>query len=338
VQCDYWKAGRDLRGFAPDGELELDEIESLAAEIAASGGLVVHLLGGEPLLREDLPEIIGCLHKENLRVGLTTNGWLLKPAVVDDLVKAGLNRVLLSIDHPDGEVHDAFRGRPGLFDRNIDTIRYIVSRYRPVGLRLEVNTVLHAKNFRDVARLSRLLGELGVSGHNLVPIMSFPPLKEDELAIEKARELYFQAEQIPELVGRIDDYFDNLRSSGLACTTTQEMLRRAVDFYAGHHRKPICNVGAISCDIYSNGDVAYCLGSGIRIGNIRLDRLRRIWRSRQAADVRRVLHDCVRCVDSCQADLRQRFSPVYVATHFPAFLREAREILLPGGGGEDRMG
>jgi MoaA/NifB/PqqE/SkfB family radical SAM enzyme len=86
-------------------------------------------------------------------------------------------------------------------------------------------------------------------------------------------------------------------------------------------------VGAVSCDIFADGQVGYCAGSEVSIGNIREHPLYEIWHSERAARVKKALSQCCRCVDSCQADLRLRFSPGYALRNLGSLVREAFRIL-----------
>jgi MoaA/NifB/PqqE/SkfB family radical SAM enzyme len=76
----------------------------------------VQLSGGEPLLRDDLPEII-----KNIKNGkcmpytiVVTNGYLLNEQKYLELKKAGADRFSISLDFPN-EKHDEFRRIPGLY-------------------------------------------------------------------------------------------------------------------------------------------------------------------------------------------------------------------------------
>ena len=79
--------------------------------------LVAIMSGGEPLLRRDLLEIVRTLKAgcAPLRVFVNTNGALLTLARFVELVEAGVDEVLISLDYPD-ERHDTFRAIPGLFE------------------------------------------------------------------------------------------------------------------------------------------------------------------------------------------------------------------------------
>jgi cyclic pyranopterin phosphate synthase len=79
--------------------LQFEEIERLVNQFLALGTDKVRLTGGEPLLRRDLSTLIQRLaRKPEIRdLAMTTNAVLLKDAV-QDLKKAGLHRVTISLD------------------------------------------------------------------------------------------------------------------------------------------------------------------------------------------------------------------------------------------------
>ncbi len=106
-------------------ELTIEEIEKFSKNMEN----LLYLLptGGEPFLREDLPEIINIFYKNNrLRnVGIPTNGSLTKKVVTSvgrilSLCKDLHLGVDISIDALH-ETHDRIRGFPGLFEKAIET-------------------------------------------------------------------------------------------------------------------------------------------------------------------------------------------------------------------------
>jgi cyclic pyranopterin phosphate synthase len=79
--------------------LSFEEIARLAAVFAALGAGKIRLTGGEPLLRQDLPDLIGLLARTTgvTDLAITTNGLLLAEQV-DHLQAAGLRRATVSLD------------------------------------------------------------------------------------------------------------------------------------------------------------------------------------------------------------------------------------------------
>jgi radical SAM protein with 4Fe4S-binding SPASM domain len=76
----------------------------------------VTLTGGEPLLRQDLPQILDLLRERGVRVTVISNGRLLSEQTVVDLLRQGVDLFELPLLGPRRAVHDQLSGSPGAFD------------------------------------------------------------------------------------------------------------------------------------------------------------------------------------------------------------------------------
>jgi cyclic pyranopterin phosphate synthase len=98
-RCRYCMPAEGLEWLPRPELLGFEEIHRLVRVMAAMGVSEVRLTGGEPLVRRDLPELVGLLAAtpgvEDL--SLTTNGVLLD-RLAAPLVAAGLRRVNVSLD------------------------------------------------------------------------------------------------------------------------------------------------------------------------------------------------------------------------------------------------
>jgi len=105
--------------------LSFDEIVRLTRLFVALGVRKLRLTGGEPLLRANLPDLIGDLTDipgvED--VALTTNGILLA-RYVSELKAAGLRRVTVSLDSLDSEVFARMSGGFGGLEEVLDGIEH----------------------------------------------------------------------------------------------------------------------------------------------------------------------------------------------------------------------
>lgn len=118
--CHIWK-----KKPAPD-ELNLREIDRFFE--LANGFSWVGLTGGEPFLREDLPEIVEAVRRRSPRLGclhVNTNGQLTERILqtaraIRAIVAPARLIVTVSLDGPPA-VHDAVRGRAGAWDRAVGT-------------------------------------------------------------------------------------------------------------------------------------------------------------------------------------------------------------------------
>jgi GTP 3',8-cyclase len=101
-RCTYCMPAEGLEWLKRDEVLSFEEITRLVSVLARLGVDEVRLTGGEPLVRRDLPVLVGMLARaEGVHdLSLTTNGVLLD-RLAGPLVDAGLRRVNVSLDSLD---------------------------------------------------------------------------------------------------------------------------------------------------------------------------------------------------------------------------------------------
>lgn len=141
-----------------DQELSSEEALGL---IDASVHLGVHnlgILGGEPLLRDDVFTIMEYASSKRLDVTLTTNAIAIDEAVASKLAALRLHDLAVSVDGI-GEVHDKFRGVRGAFDRTIRGINNLVKYRVPFA----IFTVVSKHNLHQVGDIVDLAVELGAA-------------------------------------------------------------------------------------------------------------------------------------------------------------------------------
>ena len=136
--------GRDF-AFLPRAQvLSFEEIGRLAAIFVRLGVGKLRITGGEPLVRRDLPVLIGYLSRLRADGGipvdltLTTNGSALR-ALADPLAEAGLRRITVSLDSLDDRVFGAMNG----VDFPVSRVLEGIAAARTAGLApIKVNTVV----------------------------------------------------------------------------------------------------------------------------------------------------------------------------------------------------
>jgi cyclic pyranopterin phosphate synthase len=116
--------------------------------------------GGEPTIRKDLPALIAFAKKLNFEaVRIETNGILLSYFdYCDDLAKAGLDFVKISIHGHKAEIHDHLTRVPGSFNKILQAIENL----QRLGIRVEINTVINKKNYRFYPQFVRFFARKGV--------------------------------------------------------------------------------------------------------------------------------------------------------------------------------
>ena len=122
--------------------LTLKESKKLIFEAQELGVSVINIVGGEPLLRTDLPEILKSVNKDLSTVTLFTNGWFLKEKA-KELKASGLDGVYVSLDAITAEKHDRFRNKKGLFKKALEGIE----EAKKVGLTVGISTCITPEEF-----------------------------------------------------------------------------------------------------------------------------------------------------------------------------------------------
>jgi len=103
-------------------ELALDELADCIKQVQDMGTSIIGITGGEPLLRDDLEEIINSIGEKSMSL-LFTTGFNLTQERVKALKKAGLDIPVISLDHYIPEIHDKRRKKTGMFDTALKAIK-----------------------------------------------------------------------------------------------------------------------------------------------------------------------------------------------------------------------
>ncbi|VVM07844.1 radical SAM protein, partial [Methylacidimicrobium tartarophylax] len=156
LQCPYCS---NPLGFARSlrNELQTKEWLRVLEEAAGLGVLQANFSGGEPLLRKDLPELIGAAHSLGLYPNLSTGGTLLTPELAKKLKEAGLGGFQLSIQDSRPESAEWTAGMQGSFAKKAEAGRMA----REAGFALGINAVLHRQNLDRIEEIIALAEEWG---------------------------------------------------------------------------------------------------------------------------------------------------------------------------------
>jgi pseudo-rSAM protein/SPASM domain protein len=156
LSCSHCYAAADT-GTAP-GELTTAEGKRLLDDLADYGVPVVLFSGGEPLVRDDLRELVAYAADRGIRPVLSTNGTLLTPERASALRDAGLAYAGVSVDGLP-ERNDAFRGEAGAFDAALRGIEACLDAGLKTGLRYTITE----HNAADLEGVVDLLHDVGVN-------------------------------------------------------------------------------------------------------------------------------------------------------------------------------
>jgi len=250
-----------------EGELDAEEAISLLASIRScfGSGTNITLGGGEPLMREDLFEIIqhGCGLGLNMMLG--TNGTIITHSVASKLMDTGLKEVIISIDGMEDR-HDLIRGE-GTFKQSIAGAK----NCRDAGLSLVIDPCLMQENVDHTPLLLDLCEELGARQCRVFHFVEMG---------RGGRERAGSSLDLASYAKNLYDLHDEqVKREHLEICTTQGcqywvVLKQAEaegkfipDFY--HREAPGCRAGIVLLSIKPDGDVVPCPLLPVVIANVR---------------------------------------------------------------------
>jgi cyclic pyranopterin phosphate synthase len=172
-RCTYCMPAEGLEWMPREELLRFEEIARLVRIAAGLGIRKLRLTGGEPLVRRDLPTLVGMLSEiDGIRdIGLTTNGVLL-PEQAADLARAGLHRVNVSLDSLTRERFEQIVRRDAL----ADVLRGLEAAAGHFEGPVKVNTVLmRGVNDGEIPAFARLSRDEGY----VIRFIEFMPLDAD---------------------------------------------------------------------------------------------------------------------------------------------------------------
>jgi MoaA/NifB/PqqE/SkfB family radical SAM enzyme len=140
-------------------EMDTDQWKQVLDKVWELGIPHVVFTGGEPTLRNDLPELIAHAEQNGQITGLNTNARRLSDArFLEALVKAGLDHVQVTVESSDEEIHDKMVGCKGAFPQTIAGLKNALAS----PLFVMTNTTMLKTNVKTIPDTLDFLAGLGV--------------------------------------------------------------------------------------------------------------------------------------------------------------------------------
>jgi MoaA/NifB/PqqE/SkfB family radical SAM enzyme len=128
----------------------------------------IHLLGGEPLIRQDIFYLINYIRSKNINVSLTTNATLLTKEICFNLIKYNVNPIFISLDGVNKETSDFIRGQ-GTYDlvcKNINLLQNEIKKHKS-AIEIIVSFTVTNRNKSEIPLLPDFCVNLGIDQINL---------------------------------------------------------------------------------------------------------------------------------------------------------------------------
>lgn len=266
--CDVWKY--PSKAF---DEIGVEVIEKLPEMYFAN------VTGGEPFVRQDLPDIIEALRAKARRIVISTNGFFTE-RIIGLCQKYPELGIRISIEGLE-EANDAIRGIPEGFKRTQDTLRKLHAMgMKDIGFAMTVQDC----NYQDLIPLYEMARELDYEFATAAVHNSHYFHKWDN-RIEKKDEV---TAELKKLIGAMlksrkpKEWFRAYFNYGL------------INYIRGRQRFLSCEMGENGFFVDPYGDVLVCNGMDRKepLGNLNKMSWDEIWKSARADEVRGMVRAC----------------------------------------------
>lgn len=261
----------------PHGTSELSAVQwkEVIDRVHEIGVFIVTFTGGEPTLREDLPELLLYAQDKGIVTGLITNGRRLKDKnYVGKLEKSGLDFVQVTLESHRPKIHDLMTASKGSWKETVAGIRNVV----PTHIYASTNTTLSKHNASDFLETIDFIKGLGVSAFGCNSLIY------SGRAGAISEEFVLPLETLNELVPKIRDKAHQLGLRFLWYTPTQYCRFDPVKLGLGVKS---CTAANINMCVGPNGDVYPCQSYFESVGNILKDDWTKIWDHSLAVKIRK---------------------------------------------------
>lgn len=230
--------------IAGDHILSFDEITRCMDDAAELGTLFLSITGGEPLLHEDIWEILAYAVDKHFATLLYTNATLIGRPEAIRLKELGVYHVDTSLLGANARTHDALTKIEGSFEKTMQALKELGRQ----GISMVAKTPVMKENADEIDELKGVLENMGVD-HIASPLIF-------------ARD---DGDTGP-LSHRLDDF-----------QLSRFFSAHQVECLEDRHGSYSCHFGKCTFAVRANGDVNPCISVPVSLGNIRESSLKQIW-------------------------------------------------------------
>ena len=258
-------------------ELGTDDWKKIIEKLYKANVPMVTFTGGEPTMRTDLASLVA--HAEKMVTRLNTNGINLTPELVDELKKAGLDSVQVTLYSQDETVHNKLVGCEH-FNDTVNGIKNAVA----AGLDVSVNTPLCKKN-SDYIKTLEFIKSLGVTFVTVSGLICTGMAEVNHEEYDLSEEDLFDIIKEAKMFCILNEMEMDFTSPGLISKEKLEAIGVNV---------PMCGAALSNMAIAPDGTVVPCqswLNSDADLGNILTDRFSDIWKNKKCLDLRNMTEE-----------------------------------------------
>jgi radical SAM protein with 4Fe4S-binding SPASM domain len=272
-------------------ELTTQQWKEVIDKLKEIGVFIATFTGGEPTLREDLPQLLKYAQDTGIVTGLITNGRNLKDKeYTESLEKAGLDFVQITLESHKATVHDKITGIKGSWKETVQGMKNAVD----TDIYVTTNTTLNKHNADSFLDTVDFIKELGVAAFGCNSIIY------SGKAIDIQDEFALPLETLNALLQKIRDKASRSGLRFLWYTPTQYCRLDPVKLGLGVKS---CTAALINMCVAPNGGVYPCQSYFESLGNILKDNWKKIWNHTLAIQLRERKYVEPKCTDCPQLNV-----------------------------------
>lgn len=214
LQCPYCSNPLDFAKWS--NELSTEQWVSVLQQARELGAAQLGFSGGEPLVRQDLEELVSEGRRLGFYSNLITSGVGMDAARVSALKDAGLDHIQISFQASSAELNNMLAGSNKAFEQKIAMAKAVKENGYPMVL----NFVIHRQNVDDVDKMLQLSEELNADYVELANAQYYGWALQNRDQLMPTREQLQRAEQATnkfrqttksdiEVYFVVPDYFEN---------------------------------------------------------------------------------------------------------------------------------
>ncbi|MDV2080285.1 pyrroloquinoline quinone biosynthesis protein PqqE [Marinobacter xestospongiae] len=264
LQCPY--CSNPLDYASQDQELTTEQWVSVLRQGRAMGAAQLGFSGGEPLVRQDLAQLIAEARQLGYYSNLITSGLGLTEAKVNAFRDAGLDHIQVSFQASDPELNNAVAGSRKAFEQKLAMARAV----KAAGYPMVLNFVIHRHNIHQMTDILDLCRRLEADYVELATCQYYG------WAFQNREGLMPSRAQLETAEAAVNRYRDQLADAGEA----MKLIFVTPDYYEERPKACMNGWGSMFLTVAPDGTALPCHSARllpIEFANVREQSLQSIW-------------------------------------------------------------
>ena len=305
--CSMYEQKKLLQSQGKQVEIDSDTFRKIIRETKELRTETILFIGGEPLLREDLFDLVDYAKKVGLNTVIVTNGVLLGERNIHKCFDTGLDWLSISIDAATEKTFSGIRGENvlGKIIENINVLNELKDKNQKESPKMVSVCTIMDDNLEELLDTARLCKKLKIERILFQPVVAN---NVDQTEREEGSPGFIYPKRYHALDKAIDELIEYKKSSlenfkfiGNSIRYLQLIKR----YFRGRVRPNDmpCYAGYNRVQIVQEGKLYFCVNQkeyDANFGNISRDSLKDLWYSKKARFYRKLIRHCkVPCLQWC---------------------------------------